>query len=459
MVRAHYSQVDKYVIKAICKEPLHVGSSDGDKEEVLTHPVDHFPFIQATSLSGVFRDYFHHVYGKEYTEKIFGKSSSSDEEQGSRIRFSDGSFRMDTVKMELRPRLKINPKTGTVDAATNKGSEQKSGQKFEMQYVAAGAEFSFTVYFFGENTEFHDKFLGCLSAIQAGNMQFGGQKSNGCGYLRLLQVLYQNFDLKKEEEREKWFQEYEATENSYQNIDLSALPSPGGKRAFEIDLYGKTETELLVKAIAVTGYGEDAPDDMNIQNGKKDYIIPASSLKGVIRNRIDMIVKYKNMNQKLMGQLFGTAALEGKEGDKENQGNTGLFCFYDTMIGKKEDNDSADIRMRIRIDKFTGGVRDGGLFSQKNATGSVCMHFEILEGKLAKEACALLVLALRDMANGEVTIGSGYSIGKGFIETNQIEIKNSSGEMCTIDFRKGIVQDEHQVLSICLQSLKNQGGN
>lgn len=450
MEKVRYSQVDKYVIKAVCKEPLHVGSSDGEKEEVLTHPVDSIPFIQAASLSGVFRNYFTHIYGQKETETIFGKSNASEEsEQVSRIRFTDGCFQIETVKIELRSRLKLNSAMGTVDVQENKGSKQESGQKFDMQYVAAGAEFSFAVYFFGEDTTFHSKFLGCLSAIQKGNLQFGGQKSNGCGYLSLSQVFYRHYDLTKKDERESWFEEYEAKEDSYQKIDLSSLPFAGGNRAFELYLYGKTETELLVKGIAVTDNGDYAPTAMNIQNGKKDYIIPASSLKGVIRNRIEMITEYKKIDPKRITQLFGKAS------SKEEKGNTGLFCFYDTVIGEKEENDKADTRMRIRIDKFTGGVKEGGLFRQKNTAGKVRMHFGILEGEQANQACALLVYALRDLANGEVTIGSGYSIGKGFIQTDKIEIINSRGETCTIDFVTGTIQDENQILSTCLQSLKN----
>lgn len=454
MEKAQYSQVEKYVIYAICKEPLHVGSANGDREEVLTHPVDQTPFIQASSLAGVFRNYFCQIYGTEETEQIFGKSNSSEEfeetKQGSRIRFTDGNFRIETVKIELRPRLKLNSATGTVDVQKNKGTEQHSGQKFDMQYVAAGAEISFTVYFFGKEKEqsFHEKFLMCLSAIQNGSLQFGGQKRNGCGYLKLLQVFYQHYNLKEEIGRKKWFQEYKEKENTYQKIDLSALPLAKGNRAFEIQLYGKVETELLIKGIAVTDCGDYAPDTMNLQNGKKDYIIPASSLKGTIRNRIEMIQRYKQIDLKQIESLFGRAASEDEEGI------TGLFCFYDTIIGEKEENEKADIRMRIRIDKFTGGARNGGLFSQKNTTGKVTMRFGILEGEQAVQACALLIYALRDLANGEVTVGSGYSIGKGFIQTDQITITNSKGEICIMDFQKGTIQDKHRILSTCLQSLE-----
>ena len=41
-----YNKIIKYVIKAECREPLHIGSAEGSSEEVLIHPVDRVPFIQ-----------------------------------------------------------------------------------------------------------------------------------------------------------------------------------------------------------------------------------------------------------------------------------------------------------------------------------------------------------------------------------------------------------------------------
>ncbi len=453
MERVRYSQVEKYRIDAICKEPLHIGSANGDREEVLTHPIDQVPFIQASSLAGVFRSCFCQIYGKKETERIFGYSYFSEEaEQSSRIRFTDGIFQTETIKIEIRPRLKLNSATGTVDAKKNKGTWQYSGQKFNMQYVAAGAEVSFIIYYFGEEkeTRFCQEFLTCLSAIQNGTLQFGGQKSNGCGYLELLQVFYQHYNLKEEADRNRWMQEENEEKSNAQKLDLSALPLAKGNRAFEIQLDGQVETELLVKGLAVTGHGRDIPDSMNIQNGKKEFIIPASSLKGAIRNRIEMIQAYKQIDPKQIDILFGKAA------SKEEEGRMGLFCFYDTIVREEKKNDN--IQMRIRIDKFTGGARRGGLFSQKNITGKVTMHIGILNGEQADQACALLIYALRDLANGEVAIGSGYGIGKGLIRADQITITNDRGEIGILDFQKGMIQDPNQILSACLQALEKQKG-
>ena len=79
-MKAQYNQVEKYIITAKCETPLHIGSAVGDKSEVLTHPVENVPFIQATGLAGVFRDYYQHTYKESHTEKIFGRSKKNQQE-------------------------------------------------------------------------------------------------------------------------------------------------------------------------------------------------------------------------------------------------------------------------------------------------------------------------------------------------------------------------------------------
>ena len=57
MAGLKYDKIVKYLICAKCEGPLHIGSSIGGKEDVLIHPVDKSPFIQASSIAGVFRSY------------------------------------------------------------------------------------------------------------------------------------------------------------------------------------------------------------------------------------------------------------------------------------------------------------------------------------------------------------------------------------------------------------------
>ena len=117
MAGLKYDKIVKYVICAKCEGPLHIGSSIGGKEDVLIHPVDKSPFIQASSIAGVFRSYVEECMDIK-AEVLFGAdhldNDKSTTEQQSRIRFMDAIFDLSSVKMELRPHVKIDRKTGSV---------------------------------------------------------------------------------------------------------------------------------------------------------------------------------------------------------------------------------------------------------------------------------------------------------------------------------------------------------
>ena len=111
-----YDTIVKYQVTAICKEPLHIGSAVGDGSEVLVHPVDEMPFVQASSIAGTFRSYYLKAYGEEEANELFGSPEIKENglSAGSKIRFTDASFLQNQgVQLELRPRVKIDAETGT----------------------------------------------------------------------------------------------------------------------------------------------------------------------------------------------------------------------------------------------------------------------------------------------------------------------------------------------------------
>jgi len=93
-----YEKIIKYRVAACCTQPLHIGNAMGSKEEVLIHPTDDLPFIQASSIAGVCRDYFAKEYGESAAEQLFGTGEAG---CGSRICFTDGIFSGDRPVLEL----------------------------------------------------------------------------------------------------------------------------------------------------------------------------------------------------------------------------------------------------------------------------------------------------------------------------------------------------------------------
>ncbi|MCD7862203.1 MAG: RAMP superfamily CRISPR-associated protein [Lachnospiraceae bacterium] len=357
---AIYDSIDKYVVQLVCLEPLHVGGASGDSSEVLIHPTDQIPFLQASGICGALRSCCVKICGQEKTNELFG---THEDDQESRIRFSDGKFENDeSLKMELRPRVKIDPVSGTVSSGALKGApNRESGHKFDMEHVGAGAKFSFEICLYGAAQEENEVVLQCLSSLNEREVQFGGQKSNGCGYVKVSKVLHRRYDMKNATDRRLW-----RDESGLVQIDLPQLDASKHQIAYEIQVHATTESELLVKGIAAEDFGKNAPKAENIQNANREYIIPGSSLKGSVRNRMEMIAAYMGLDEGIVADGFGKAS------DGAQDGVTGNLRFRDVIV--RNGNDAGEMefeRTRIRIDKFTGGVINGALFSELNVAGEL----------------------------------------------------------------------------------------
>lgn len=447
--KIQYSNVVKYLVTAICIEPLHIGSAMGEEETVLIHPVDGIPFVQASSLAGVFRNYYEKRNGFKEMQKLFGVSELSEKsnasEHASRVSFSDGTFEHN-VTLELRPRVKLNPISGTCDTSVVSGTEENVGHKFQTEYIGAGAKFTFEVYLY--DIEKQEKLEEIFSALSQGIVQIGGQKSNGCGYLQIEKLYLKEFNLKNEEGREDWANEDSLSKKAYTDVTKEICENHIIEDVYEFKIYGKTENELLIKSIAVTEYGKNTPGCMNIQNAKKQYIVPASSLKGAIKSQMKKIAGYLHC-ESLISEAFGT----GKE--KDTEGIVGCLRFYDTVVGEKEENDKKALSHRIHIDKFTGGVMHGSLFTEKNVFGAVHIRIGVKQCENRDKICAILLMALRDLAIGTMSIGGGANVGKGIIEVSSIQIQCPKEQVnAEIDFVTGNITDETNMIGKYMKALE-----
>ncbi len=420
-----YKKVIKYEIHAECREPLHIGTGSGKSGEVLIHPVENRPFVQAAGIAGAFRDFY--SYDSKLQQKMFGSACQEDleEEAGgemgmaggsSRVYITDGFFEEAAVYTELRPRLKICRKTGTGQAAETKGSRRNSGQKFEMESISAGSRFAFSMYLYEKDEDYEGFLEQGLKALQEGAIQLGGQKTNGCGYIKLLSVKKAVYDFYRREDRKAWARESKEMEEALPSI--LKRPSPCSQR-LQFILSGKTAGGMLVKAISVTDGAENAPDAVNIRNHQEEYILPASSIKGVIRSQMEKIAARLGLGEECVAGIF--------------EGTSGKLHFYDSPIGRPKENEKAGIQHRIHIDKFTGGVMYGSLFSEKPAYGELAIRIDLEEGH--DRTCGLLLLALRDLGLGLLPLGSGSSIGRGYLEGDRIQVKKGAEDLLRIDCR------------------------
>ena len=430
-----YDTAVKYEIQASCREPLHIGSGDGRYGEVLVHPATGEPFIQASGIAGAFRSWFEG--NGDLACEIFG--STSQEDGQSKIRFQDGYFSETAIYTELRPRVKIDPVTGTVQGNTLK-SGRVSGQKFQMESVASGSRFSFAIYLFEKDTPYEEAVEESLAAFHAGEIQLGGKKSSGCGCGELLSVKKSVYSMRDPQDRRLWAaEEKEGTEIAPALIERGR--SRDGRLHFV--LTGRTEGALLVKAVSVREYGAGVPDDVNMQNRKDEFIVPASSLKGALRSQIEKIAAYRGLKNGVIEALFGAAY------DKESKGMVGAARFFDCVVGDKAENAKTPVQMRIHIDKLTGGVFQQQLFSQR----PVCGQVEIRVDLETEEGAGLVLMALRDLGMGLFPLGSGSGIGRGYLAGSSLRVELGGKRLAEIDLNAGEILSGRDVIDGYMKDL------
>ena len=124
------------------------------------------------------------------------------------------------------------------------------------------------------------------------------------------------------------------------------------------------------------------------------------------------------------------------------------------MVGDREKNDTAPVSYRIHIDKFTGSVWNAGLFSEKNVSGDMVLKIVVKENSHKDRVCGILLMALRDLAIGTMSVGGGYNIGKGMIQVSKITVSDAAAQTeAELDFVTGTITDDAGMIARCMTAV------
>lgn len=114
---------------------------------------------------------------------------------------------------------------------------------------------------------------------------------------------------------------------------------------------------------------------------------------------------------------------------------------------------------RIKLDKFTSGVKYGSLMEDEPVKGST--EFHILYRKTGDKAfddfaIGIISLALRDLGTENLGLGGNANIGRGRFKGSSMTIK-SGAERIHIDFENKRIDNE-EVLSTYIAAVKKLSG-
>ncbi len=208
----------------------------------------------------------------------------------------------------------------------------------------------------------------------------------------------------------------------------------------------------------VIGKNDEDKEITGLQKNKETYYIPGSSIKGLIRNQVRLLLtrfindelakesddnKKKELKKKLEKRL--DTKLEKIFGGKEEKGKVvfddiKLRDVEEIKINRykrdKDDNKSEEriyIKSEedpvyIKIDRITGGTIEGAMKTQREVMGRAILNFKLIDMTDCDEIIFPLIYALRQIGSGYVPIGGRTSIGLGEFVGKSIELDGAKEE-------------------------------
>lgn len=435
MSSAIYDRIYRYVVDVACTQPMHVGSADGKREDILRHPSTGKPFVQASGIAGALADYVQKANGYEVRRQLFGNSGETNGMEGkSRVAVLDGVFLKEKARLEMRTRCSLNKALGSVDEKRLMGSELSSGAVQTAEYIGTGSQFRFAILVYGNGFE---QIEDAIAAIHAGKIRFGGQNTSGFGRLSVLGAVKSSYDMTNEAERKSWAKLTDFYEKSGADLtsQIKDRKSSLEDSDYVIHIQAKLDAALLIKANMTDadrvqkslGNVDKMPNFMNICNANKEYIIPGTSLKGVFRGRIETIADYLGIPNGQIEQIFEQRS---------------KILFEDAVIREERSIQ----QKRIHLNKISGAVKYQELFSECVAGGEADITIHVDTARLSgaqpsgigpKACIALLLYAVRDLAVGAASLGSGASIGRGFLTVGRVTIQQNGADKADFSLKAG----------------------
>lgn len=300
-------------------------------------------------------------------------------------------------------RTAIEPITGT----------SSDHQLFTCKVVNAGARFALAIELDNVSTA-HIQLLADALAYLNGSetSQLGKNKSLMSGRLSISDIEIEALSTR---EFKKWLLSDELMDEKFKpltEIETDKTSNLSEFRTLALSIF--PDAPLLVNDVHLVEDEPETPNHVFTRRGKK-LCIPASTLKGLIRGHCRKILltllhhedgpkqaysDHQAMADKMLLEIFG--------GEKA----AGLLRVSDAL---SVDDALSHVQSFIAVDRFTGGVAKGALYSAEAAVANelpctLYLHQRLLDNDWMT---GLLWLVLRDAMESDLSIGWGKSRGFG----------------------------------------------
>lgn len=259
----------------------------------------------------------------------------------------------------------------------------------------------------------------CLVNILFSGVAVGKFTTKGFGKIQVQDCKATQYKLKSNASIRHWL--YREPSTCTEDATYSGVHIRPKQETLVMKVSANIDTSLLVRT-----QGDNPSMDSTMLTSQGDYVIPGSSVKGVVRHHAQYILEQMGLweqwntpNQEgvtVFDTLFGGM----KQVNKTVTGLVKSRVFVNEVYIKKSKQIKAKPQTRNRIDRFTGGTIDSALFTEEpiwqvgdSTDGTISIELEVKHCK--PEEAGLFIVLFRDLWMGKLTFGGEASVGRGRI--------------------------------------------
>lgn len=406
------------------KTPLRIG---GDDDKEILKDRDNNPILFGSSLGGAIRRYLENIYSEEEVFDFMGGRLDGDN-----IKFIQSQIIIEDAKIIGE----VGIKEGTKIDGEFGSAEYK--MKYIYKYIEPNANITFNIEVQASDEKYeliNNMMCNIAYGFNSGNIKLGSQKNNNFGLVNIISLKKHCWNLETVEGINQYidYKDNEGIEDilKWETVDYKAAA---------IKDIENNDFEITMTGVFPYGVYQNFKKDGVM--GLKDDLIPASSIKGLLRHNFEKILNNTNIEAGSNEETINKK-IEFIFGDNEKSGT--IQCFDINFLGdpqyneieiintegnKKEENKEKkpDEMVYVKIDRFTGGNIDRALLKQKENRGEAVIKVKVKNEKEKIENGALLPIlyTILEIGNGRLPIGGKTSIGLGEFKTNTIEIKHGN---------------------------------
>lgn len=460
--------------------PLLIGDGEKNNEAidalVLRNRNDQ-PYIPATSLAGVLRHQIvNYLTADEKTNEVLRNIIFGSLDQGSTTKTGDHQSILrvyDVLLTGAKENTDVSIVTRDGVRLEHYRRVAKDGHKFDYEAIEKGARGSVEmecVIRQGHREVLKEKGLAiddesALKMIREAiytvvnilhtGISVGRYTTKGFGQIQSDNMKAHVYQLKTMDSVSKWLMREGKAPNG-DEVQPGVAVTPTTKNMFTMKVWANIDSSLIVRTASM-----DSEIDSTMLMSGDDYVIPGSSIKGVLRHHSQYIL------EKMKAWKGWTKPLEDKEGgvnrfvhlfggmmekpkskkdeeDMQNQEETqeqstedGVVVDYKKIHKSRVSVSEAYIQStgairkikqtRNRIDRFTGGTIDTALFDsepiwQVDDSKEGVVSFEVNVRNCVDDEAGLMFVLLRDLWMGKLTFGGEASIGRGRLRGVRAEV-------------------------------------